>query len=36
MTDVAQLLGADQTEAEIQMLETLQFEIELANISVTK
>ena len=36
MTDVAQLLGADQTEAEIQMLETLQFEIELANISLPR
>ena len=32
MKDVALLLGAHAVELEKQMLETLQFEIELANI----
>lgn len=36
MTDVAQMLGADRTEAEIQMLETLEFEMRLAKISIPR
>jgi hypothetical protein len=36
MKDVAFLLGANETETEKQMLETLMFEIELANISLPR
>ena len=36
MKDVALLLGADEVELEKQMLETLQFEIELDNISLPR
>ena len=36
MTDVAKLLGANETETEEQMVETLQFEIKLANISIPR
>ena len=36
MKDVAKLLGADETEAAKQMLETLNFEMNLANISLPR
>jgi len=36
MKDVAELLGADKTEAQIQMMEVLQFEMKLANISIPR
>ena len=36
MLDIATLLGADKTEAEIQMLETLEFEMKLAAISLPR
>ena len=36
MKEVAMLLGADQKEAEIQMFETLEFELKLANISLPR
>ena len=36
MKDVAQLLGADQEDAEIQMLEVLKFETELAAMSLPR
>ena len=34
--DVAQLLGASPADAEVQMVETLKFEIQLANISLPR
>jgi len=36
MKDVSILLGADETRAEIEMLETLEFEMKLANISLPR
>ena len=36
MKDVALLLGAEKNQTEKQMLEVLQFEIELANISIPR
>ena len=36
MKDVAFLLGADEVETEKQMLETLKFEMKLANISLPR
>jgi hypothetical protein len=36
MKDVALLLGADKDQTEKQMLDVLQFEIKLANISIPR
>ena len=36
MTDISVLLGADKKDAEKQMLETLQFEIKLSEISMPR
>ena len=36
MKDVAMLLGADEADSEEQMLETLNFETELAKISLPR
>ena len=36
MLDIASLLGADRTETEIQMLETLEFEMKLAAVSMPR
>ena len=36
MKDVAILLGADKDQTEVQMLDVLQFEIKLANISIPR
>ena len=36
MQDVAKLLGADEEAAEEQMLEVLEFEMKLAEISTPK
>ena len=36
MKDVAMLLGADEKEAEDQMLETLKFEIAMAKMSLPR
>ena len=36
MKDVALLLGVDNDQAEVQMLDVLQFEIKLANISIPR
>ena len=36
MKDVAKLLGADEIETEKQMFEALQFEINMANISLPR
>ena len=36
MKDIVQLLGADQSAAEIQMLEVLEFETKLAAMSLPR
>ena len=36
MTDLVTMLGADRTQAELQMLEVLIFETQLANISLSR
>jgi hypothetical protein len=36
MKDIAMLLGADEAETEKQMLDTIKFELELANISIPR
>ena len=36
MVDIATMLGADRQQAELEMLEVVQFEMELANISLSR
>ena len=36
MVDVATMLGADRQQAEVEMLEVVKFEMELANISLSR
>ena len=36
MTDVAKLLGAKEKDAEVQMKETLEFEMKLAEMSLPR
>ena len=36
MVDIAIMLGADRQQAEVEMLEVVQFEMELANISLSR
>jgi hypothetical protein len=36
MKDIAILLGADKAEADKQMLDTIKFELKLANISIPR
>ena len=36
MVDIATMLGADRQQAEVEMLEVVQFEMELANISLSR